>query len=67
MKSVYNKHFRWTNDALNLTEKMESSITDIIKNALIDGYSPESVFYIAMDVINTTILKYVLFERNREK
>lgn len=67
MKSVYNKQFRWNDDALNLTKKIESSITDIIENALVDDYSPESVFYISMDVIYTTILKYILFEKNREK
>ena len=68
MKSVYNEQFRWNDDALNLTKKIESSITDIIKNALIDGFSPESVLYISMDVIQTIILKYILFdEKSGEK
>ena len=67
MKSVYNEQFRWNDDALNLTKKIESSITDIIKDALVDGFSPESVFYIGMDVISTTILEYILFEKSREE
>ncbi len=67
MKSVYNEQFRWNDDALNLYKKIESSITDIIKNALEDGFSPESVSYIGMDVISTTILEYIVFEQSREK
>lgn len=68
MKYVYNEQLRWNDDALNLTKKIEPSITDIIKNALEDGFSPESVLYISMDVIQTIILKYILFdEENREK
>lgn len=67
MKSVYNEQFRWNDDAINFSKKIESSITDIIENALIDGFSPESVLYIGMDVIQTTILKYILFGKNREE
>lgn len=67
MKSIYNEQLRWNDDALNISKKIESSITDIIENALIDGFSPESVLYIGMDVIQTIILRYMLFGENREK